>query len=74
MTGYGVKIVRDGSLPPDVDWMFVKSSDGAMVLYLTTSSAGCARALAEAWAAFRAIQRPTPTIPQQPRALQAAAG
>ena len=57
MTGYGVKIVPDETLSPDVDWMFVKSADGALILYISRTAAGCARTLAEAWAAYRALER-----------------
>ena len=55
VTGYGVKIVRDGDLPENIEWMFVKTTGGGLLLYLTQTSAGCARALAEAWAAYRAL-------------------
>lgn len=65
LSGYGVKIVRDGELPADIDWMFVKGEDGALVLYLTQASAGCARALSEAWAAYRVLEREAAAIPCQ---------
>lgn len=58
MQGYGVKIVADDVMPDGVEWMFVKMKDGALVLWLAHSSAGCARTLAEAWAAFRCIEQP----------------
>lgn len=71
MTGYGVKIVNDGDLPQDVEWMFVKRKDGSLVLCIAHSSAGCARALSEAWAAYRCITRQEDgAIPLQREALR----
>lgn len=64
-TGYGVRIVGDDALPADVDWMFVKQSNGALTLYMSKSAAGCARALSEAWAAYRAMSG-TATYPKVP--------
>lgn len=57
MTGYGVKIVGDDVLPDGVEWMFVKRESGVLVLWIARSAAGSARALAEAWAASRRIER-----------------
>lgn len=57
MTGYGVKIVNDDLLPEGAEWMFVKMKCGELHLWLARSVAGSARVLAEAWAAYRAIER-----------------
>lgn len=64
MTGYGVRIIADEAMSQDVDWMYVKQSDGTLVLYLSVSASGCARTLAEAWAAYRSLEVPT-LVPRQ---------
>lgn len=65
MAGYGVRIVGDDTLPEDREWMFVEKTDGSIALWLAYSSAGSARVLSEAWAAFRRMQQAD--IPQQRR-------
>lgn len=60
---YGVRVVRDDEMPVDREWMFVIRTDGSLVLWLARSSAGSARVLSEAWAAFRAIE--CAHVPQQ---------
>lgn len=52
-TNCGVKIVRDDALPDDIEWLFVKTTNGELLLYLSQSASGCSRSLAEAWAAYR---------------------
>lgn len=61
MTGHSVKIVGDDEMPEDVEWMFVKNTDGSMILCISRSAAGCSRALAEAWAAYRRMALPLPS-------------
>lgn len=53
MNGYGIKIVGDDALPEDIEWMFVRTTSGDLLLFLSQSAAGCSRSLAEAWAAYR---------------------
>lgn len=66
MQGYGVKIVGDDVMPDNAEWMFVKMKDGSLILLLAHSSAGCARVLSEAWAAYRCLEeREQPSIPRQ---------
>ena len=59
-------IVKDGALPHDGDWMFVKMDDGGLMLVMTRSGVNSPEALADAWAAYRSIERPKPApIPSQ---------
>jgi hypothetical protein len=55
--GYGIKIVGDDDLPSGIEWAFIKTTGGGLLLCLARTSAGSARVLAEAWAAFQKIHR-----------------
>jgi hypothetical protein len=71
MPDYGVKIVADDDMPEDFDWMFARRHDGSLVLVMTRSASGCERALSEAWAAYRCIEKNMPIrdVAKEPQAL-----
>lgn len=69
-TNYGVKIVGDDALPDDIDFMFVKTTGGEVLLYMGRSAARNPRALAEAWASYRCIEAGKVRVPSQRPALE----
>lgn len=52
---YDVKIIEEGLLPSGHDWVLVEC-DGHMTLCVKSSACG-PRVLAEAWAAYRKLDR-----------------
>lgn len=52
---YEVRVVRDGELPGEHEWMFVKTTDG-LVLLIESAAVRNQRVLAEVWAARRCMR------------------
>lgn len=70
MASHGVKVVSDDALPEGIEWMFVRTTSGGLVLCLAQSSAGNARTLAEAWEAYRRMTE-GPPLPKQRQPIDA---